>query len=176
MNRASKSSMCLRRNVIAYLKTKGITVSQPYPKNRVLLGLLSQATGETDPVRIGAILGISGIKARAIDTAGAAKYSGKPTPEVSPAQQRERRRNAKADRAAFYASDAWRRLRYKALVKYGRKCMCCGASDRPAHVDHIKPRSIRPDLELDLNNLQILCEDCNLGKSNLDDTDWRPAA
>jgi 5-methylcytosine-specific restriction endonuclease McrA len=28
-------------------------------------------------------------------------------------------------------------------------------------------------LELTLSNLQVLCEDCNLGKSNTDATDWR---
>lgn len=75
----------------------------------------------------------------------------------------------------FYQTDEWRRLRYQALIKLGRKCQCCGAKP-PAvilHVDHIKPRSKYPELELDLSNLQILCEDCNLGKSNLDDTDFR---
>ena len=27
---------------------------------------------------------------------------------------------------------------------------------------------------MDIDNLQILCADCNLGKSNVDDTDFRP--
>lgn len=72
-------------------------------------------------------------------------------------------------RSDFYKTDKWRSLRVKALVKYGRKCCLCGrpASDGVVlHVDHIKPRSKYPALELDINNLQILCEDCNLGKSN----------
>lgn len=42
------------------------------------------------------------------------------------------------------------------------------------HVDHIKPRSKYPALELVLSNLQVLCEDCNLGKLAHDETDWRP--
>jgi len=42
------------------------------------------------------------------------------------------------------------------------------------HVDHIKPRSKYPELSLTFSNLQILCEDCNFGKSNIDQTDWRP--
>jgi len=42
------------------------------------------------------------------------------------------------------------------------------------HVDHIRPRSKSPSLELDPDNLQVLCKACNLGKSNLDDTDFRP--
>lgn len=74
----------------------------------------------------------------------------------------------------FYSSREWLQLRYHALLKYGRKCMCCSAMNVEIHVDHIKPRSLYPKLELDINNLQVLCRDCNLGKSNLDSTDFRP--
>jgi hypothetical protein len=73
----------------------------------------------------------------------------------------------------FYNSRVWLSLRYKALLKYNRKCMCCGASGVEIHIDHIKPRSLYPELELSLDNLQILCRDCNLGKSNTDETDFR---
>lgn len=77
---------------------------------------------------------------------------------------------------SFYNSREWLQLRYKTLTKYGRQCMCCG--NKPPncviHVDHIKPRSLYPELELSLDNLQILCADCNLGKSNLDDTNFIP--
>jgi 5-methylcytosine-specific restriction endonuclease McrA len=41
------------------------------------------------------------------------------------------------------------------------------------HVDHILPRSIYPEFALDIQNLQILCEDCNLAKSNTSAMDWR---
>ncbi len=75
----------------------------------------------------------------------------------------------------FYESREWRALRYQVLKKYAAKCMCCGrlAPDVQLHVDHIKPRSLHPSLELDMDNLQILCKDCNLGKSNTDCKDWR---
>jgi len=76
----------------------------------------------------------------------------------------------------FYRSPAWRALRYRVLVAHGNACQCCGASPRkgfPLHVDHIKPRSKYPDLALEFDNLQVLCPDCNLGKSAWDDTDWR---
>jgi hypothetical protein len=75
----------------------------------------------------------------------------------------------------FYQSDAWLQLRYKILKKYGRTCMLCGysAPQVQIHVDHIKPRSTHPDLELEPDNLQVLCKACNVGKSNLDHTDWR---
>lgn len=74
----------------------------------------------------------------------------------------------------FYNSPQWRELRYKAFKKYGRKCACCGATakDTRLHADHIKPRSNYPELQLELSNLQILCEDCNLGKSNTDEISW----
>lgn len=76
----------------------------------------------------------------------------------------------------FYSSRAWREVRYKALVSNGNKCQCCGRSPTDGvvlHVDHVKPRSKHPNLELDVHNLQILCADCNIGKSNKDETDWR---
>jgi hypothetical protein len=80
------------------------------------------------------------------------------------------------DRHSFYDSDDWKRVRYQALVKHGAACQCCGATRADGvklHVDHIKPRSKYPELELSLDNLQILCEPCNMGKRAWDETDWR---
>lgn len=77
----------------------------------------------------------------------------------------------------FYSSRAWKILRYQAFERYGNRCACCGATPSDGlvmHVDHIKPRSKHPELALDIENLQILCEDCNVGKINQWDTDWRP--
>ena len=75
----------------------------------------------------------------------------------------------------FYHSQAWRDLRYRVLDKYGRRCQKCGATPAAAalHVDHIKPRSKYPELELAFDNLQVLCESCNLGKSNKYEDDFR---
>lgn len=76
----------------------------------------------------------------------------------------------------FYESREWRELRYFALQKHGPTCQCCGASSRDGariHVDHIVPRYKNPALSLVLSNLQILCEDCNIGKGAWDQTDWR---
>lgn len=77
----------------------------------------------------------------------------------------------------FLNTYEWRRVRMVALKKYGAKCMCCGAtpaSGAVMNVDHIKPRKLFPELALDVNNLQILCHECNHGKGNWDMTDWRP--
>src|SRR5208282_1122832 len=51
---------------------------------------------------------------------------------------------------SFLSTYEWRRVRMEAIKKYGRKCQCCGATDRPINVDHIKPRKIFPELALDL--------------------------
>lgn len=73
----------------------------------------------------------------------------------------------------FYDSDAWLTLKYRAIKTYGRVCMACKSIHKEIHVDHIKPRSLFPELELRFENLQILCRDCNLGKRAWDQTDWR---
>ena len=74
----------------------------------------------------------------------------------------------------FYSSWEWKKARYETLKRYGAFCMCCG-SDRNIVVDHIKPRSRFPELELDRENLQVLCNECNMGKSGDDHTDFRQA-
>lgn len=79
-------------------------------------------------------------------------------------------------RKAFYKSREWKEVRYKAFVKYGNQCMCCGCKPEYGcilQVDHIKPRHKYPELALDINNLQILCASCNRGKYGDDETDWR---
>lgn len=77
----------------------------------------------------------------------------------------------------FLLSNAWKDMRYRILTKYGATCQCCGRNYKEhkvvIHIDHIKPRSLFPELALDESNLQVLCEECNLGKSNVYDTDWR---
>lgn len=77
---------------------------------------------------------------------------------------------------AFLTSFEWRSLRMQALKMYGAKCMCCGATPATGavmNVDHIKPRKFYPGLALSIDNLQILCDQCNHGKGNWDQTDWR---
>lgn len=92
------------------------------------------------------------------------------------AERKRKRILAKSD--GFYLSEEWRRLRYRVIAKYEAKCMACGMSPKKhgivIHCDHIKPRSKHPHLALVFENLQLLCADCNMGKSNIDETDWRP--
>ncbi len=56
-------------------------------------------------------------------------------------------------------------MRYEKLTESGGKCSLCGRSAKDGiklHVDHIIPFSKEGKTEL--KNLQILCQDCNLGK------------
>lgn len=77
---------------------------------------------------------------------------------------------------AFFASDAWKKLRYKVLQVCGAQCQCCGRAKADGiilNVDHILPRYYYRSLELEITNLQVLCDECNQGKGAWDETDWR---
>jgi hypothetical protein len=61
------------------------------------------------------------------------------------------------------------RLRALVLMRDGARCRLCGATPHDGirlHVDHIKPWS--KGGETLLENLQILCNICNIGKSDLE--------
>ena len=73
----------------------------------------------------------------------------------------------------FYETKDWVSLSTKVKKIYGRKCMKCGVSDSIMHTDHVIPRSLDMSKELDINNLQVLCEFCNTEKSNLNCNDYR---
>ena len=76
----------------------------------------------------------------------------------------------------FLQSFEWRSIRMMAIKMHGAKCQCCGATPATGaviNVDHIKPRKRFPELALSIDNLQVLCHDCNHGKGNWDQTDWR---
>ena len=88
--------------------------------------------------------------------------------------ERFKERKKKINKDNFYMSDVWRTIRKQVLLTYGDQCMKCKRTKLVAHVDHIKPRSLFPELELDFDNLQVLCKKCNIKKSNTDQTDYRP--
>ena len=78
--------------------------------------------------------------------------------------------NEREGRQAFYRSPEWRCLRDYILSK---KPLCdyCLKRDRitPAEcVDHKIDIKIRPDLRLDMNNLQTLCHNCHSKKTAQD--------
>jgi hypothetical protein len=84
----------------------------------------------------------------------------------------------------FYRTWDWRTLRMKVLKRFGRRCMCCGSTPDDTAVsgakirlvvDHIKPLANFWQLRLVPSNLQILCDECNMGKGAWDETDHRSA-
>lgn len=94
-------------------------------------------------------------------------------------KKRAKKLSNKKQTTEFLKSWEWRTLRYKIIMKFGRKCMCCGATPDDGVtvicVDHIKPRHTHPELSLDEDNLQVLCGVCNQGKGAWDSTDFRSA-
>lgn len=65
-------------------------------------------------------------------------------------------------------------MRWQVFQRDQWKCVACGRNSHDGailHVDHIVPRS-RGGFDT-LSNYQTLCDICNIGKSNRDDTDLR---
>jgi 5-methylcytosine-specific restriction endonuclease McrA len=60
------------------------------------------------------------------------------------------------------------RLRYETLKKHNFQCQSCGATVEDGaklEIDHIKP--VSKGGTNDPDNLQVLCKNCNLGKSDI---------
>ena len=77
-----------------------------------------------------------------------------------------------------YQSDEFRKLRHMVFIRDGERCAKCGAKhsyNNWLEIDHIKPVSKYPTLGMDIDNLQVLCRNCNRLKSNIDETDYRGA-
>lgn len=108
----------------------------------------------------------------------AAKWDGSTGIELNEACKgraiNHKKKDNKSTDEGFYNSWEWKKARYAAIIMHGRRCMCCGWSptsggDGHLVVDHIKALKLRPDLALDVSNLQILCNDCNMGKAQRSD-------
>jgi len=66
----------------------------------------------------------------------------------------------------FYNSNAWKKLRKEAYDNLVHFCPVCGSEEK-LNVDHINPVRYFWEQRLDINNLQILCEECNLEKGSM---------
>lgn len=83
----------------------------------------------------------------------------------------EERRDTIEERQTFYGSPEWRAIRAAVIREQGRVCMSCRRyilQDDDLTIDHIKPRSIYPELSLVKDNLQVLCRACNSSKGATD--------
>jgi hypothetical protein len=73
----------------------------------------------------------------------------------------------------IYQSTRWADTKKVVYSLYDFKCMKCGAKDKEMHVDHICPVSKYPAMKWSINNLQLLCKNCNMEKSNVNENDYR---
>ena len=154
-----KGNKHFRRRALNYLRANDIQFTENGSKNTDLWRIIIDAVGEEKALK---------------DFRAGVTIAAKKRKEEKRAKKSSKYSYKSSN--AFYDSREWRTLRYSALKLHGAKCQCCNATREDGvklHVDHIKPRSKYPELELELSNLQILCEDCNLGKSAWDQTDWR---
>lgn len=70
----------------------------------------------------------------------------------------------------FYHSEAWKWIRTRLLKRMHPKCAHCGRRGSAIlTVDHIIPRTIRPDLALETSNLEVICYTC---KSRREERQW----
>ena len=68
----------------------------------------------------------------------------------------------------FYQSIEWREARGYVFAHNPNECAYCGSIEK-LQIDHIRPLRHYWELRLTIENLQILCEDCNYAKgSNAD--------
>jgi 5-methylcytosine-specific restriction endonuclease McrA len=90
-------------------------------------------------------------------------------------EQKKTKYNTKYIKAdVFFKLKRWHKLKNKVFALYGYTCMKYGANNCELHIDHIKSRMLRPDLQFTLNNLQVLCRKCNIDKSWHGKKDYRP--
>lgn len=85
-----------------------------------------------------------------------------PKPLAQPHYQQQ---PVKIEKAFQGTSNDWRYLRKKVFKIQGDRCLKCGKKTSRMHIDHIKPKSRYPHLEYKIDNLQVLCQDCNREKS-----------
>ena len=76
--------------------------------------------------------------------------------------------STKEERAKFYSSSEWKRLRQAVLERDHYECQWCKeegkvvtVNDSILEVDHIKELEYYPELATNINNLRTLCKDCH---------------
>lgn len=88
-------------------------------------------------------------------------------PEKASAQRRLRKARVRGAVGNVTAAE-WEAIK----ARYGQRCLCCGATDRPLTMDHVVPIALGGTHTPD--NVQPLCGPCNR-KKYLDTTDYRKA-
>jgi hypothetical protein len=71
----------------------------------------------------------------------------------------------------FYRSNEWAEARGYIFAHTKNECAYCGSIEK-LQIDHIRPLRYYWDLRTSLENLQILCEDCNYAKGSNSDYNY----
>jgi len=71
----------------------------------------------------------------------------------------------------FYRSNEWAEARGYIFAHTKNECAYCGSIEN-LQIDHIQPLRYYWDLRTSLENLQILCEDCNYAKGSNSDYNY----
>lgn len=161
-----------RVRILAFLGAHGITL-RPRRKSRKPVAVLDLASTVFQIPQQGSLWALS----RAIDALGLNRrrllarrfLSSRTIARPSSAAKSEQ------DIRDFYVSWEWQRLSYETKIARGRRCECCGARAPEVRIvtDHVKPLRWYWSLRLDATNLQVLCDDCNRGKSSRYHHDFR---
>jgi len=162
----------MRHVVVSHLIANGIKTARKGMSNSKLANLIREVTGKFKDATHRQVLPLYFNDLKLI---GLIKIPKTINPSKKPKQVKSKNLSF-VQEDEFLRSYEWRRARYIALKKSNGKCQLCGRSSHNGivlNVDHIKPRKTHPELALDQKNFQVLCGDCNHGKGNLDDTDWR---
>jgi 5-methylcytosine-specific restriction endonuclease McrA len=77
------------------------------------------------------------------------------------------RRARKRDNGGTFTLEEWNAL----CERYGNRCLCCGATGVPLHIDHVIP--LARGGRNDISNLQPLCKRCN-SRKYAKHIDYRP--
>lgn len=92
-------------------------------------------------------------------------------------KRRKEEKTVKGQNDDFYNSTKWRKLRLEKLEEYGAVCQRCLIKygiivSKKLEGHHVKPRSKYPELELEPENIVIICKTCNAELGDSDITDW----
>lgn len=69
--------------------------------------------------------------------------------------------------------ERWSLLKKHLYKIYPYKCMKCKKTNCEIHADHVLPKSKHSNCKYKLDNLQVLCKNCNYEKSNKNKIDYR---
>jgi len=74
--------------------------------------------------------------------------------------------NKKGELSNTWKGGCWAYIKKQVLIRDNYTCQICGLRDvEIIQVDHIKPKSIFPELRLDLDNLMTMCPNCHARKT-----------